>query len=112
MGRSGPVGLPQPYRGWGWGVGGVAAMPVHPQAPRRVSATVTSRHEGDDKRAGINPLRAPGRNNEEDLTGLRNQLQPTPFGAALFYFYLSIFSSAIVQHKAGLMVNPTRQALT
>lgn len=76
-----------------------------------MSATVTSQHEGDDKREGINPLRAPGRNNEEDLTELRNQLQPT-FGAAVYYFYLSIFSSVIVQHNVRLMANPTRQPVT
>lgn len=106
MGGSGPVSLPQPY---GVGGGGDASPPA---GPRGVSATVTSRHEGDDKREGINPLRAPGRNNEEDLTELRNQLQPTPFGAAVYYFYLSIFSSVIVQHNVRLMANPTRQPVT
>lgn len=91
-------------------MGGGDASP--PAGLQGASATVTSQHEGDDKRGGINPLRAPGRNNEEDLTELRNQLQPTLFGAAVYYFCLSIFSSVIVQHNVRLMVNPTRQAVT
>lgn len=78
-------------------------------------ATVIRRYEGDDKRGGggINPPRAPGRNNEEDLTELRNQQQqPTPFGAAVYYLYRAIFSSVIVEHKVRLMGNPTQQAVT
>lgn len=87
-------------------------MPVRPRGPERMRATVTSRYEGYDKRGGINPPRAPGRNNEEDLTELRNQQQPTPFGAAVYYLYRSIFASVIVEHNVRLMGNPTHQAVT